>query len=279
MKKIRVGFVGQGYVGKAYADNFEQRGFSIVRYAKEKEYIGNRDQIKTCDVVFIAVPTPTTKKGFDLSIVSEAVSLVAPGKTAVIKSTILPGSVETIQKKFPKVYVCHSPEFLREKTAARDVAMPERNIIGVARKTPAFIKKAKEVMSILPRAPFERIILAKDAELIKYAGNCFLYVKVVYANMLFDLCKAVGADWKVVAESLGSDSRIGKSHLAVHFDKGRGAGGHCFIKDFAAFEAFYRKARSKDKKGNEVLNALSQKNIELLTSSKKDLDLLRGVYR
>jgi UDPglucose 6-dehydrogenase len=173
----------------------------------------------------------------------------------------------------------HSPEFLREKTAAKDVSQPERNIIGVTELTPTLLKKAREVLKVLPRAPFERVIFARDAELIKYAGNCFLFTKVVYANILYDLCHSIGADWKVVAESLGSDSRIGQSHLAVEYDKGRGAGGHCFIKDFAAFESFISKQMPEDLLSNAVLKALSKKNIDLLKKSKKDLDLLRGVYR
>ncbi len=60
-----IGFVGQGYVGGSYATNFEKRGFSVIRYSLEPKYINNKEAISTCDIVFIAVPTPTTPKGFD----------------------------------------------------------------------------------------------------------------------------------------------------------------------------------------------------------------------
>jgi len=278
MKKPLVGFVGQGYVGKAYADDFERRRYQIVRYSKEPAYIANRHQIALCDVVFIAVPTPTTKKGFDISIVDDALSCVGAGKIAVIKSTILPGTVRKLQKKHRSIFVMHSPEFLREVSAARDVAAPERNIVGVPALTARYIKKAKEVLSILPRAPYEKIMESDAAELVKYAGNCFLYAKVIYANLLFDLSRSIGVDWNEVSEALGRDSRIGMSHLCVTDSKGRrGAGGHCFIKDFAAFEDFYG-AKLKDQNGRALLQALSRKNVELLRKSKKDLDLLNGVY-
>ena len=87
-KKPLIGFIGQGFVGKAYADDFENRGFKNVRYALEEPYRNNKDLIKDCDIVFIAVPTPTTEKGFDDSIIRGAVKLVGKGKIAVIKSTI-----------------------------------------------------------------------------------------------------------------------------------------------------------------------------------------------
>ena len=93
-----LGFIGQGFVGKAHADEFERRGFKTVRYALEEPYRDNKDKIKDCDVVFIAVPTPTTEKGFDDSIIRKAIKLVGKGKVAVIKSSILPGTT-TSQRK------------------------------------------------------------------------------------------------------------------------------------------------------------------------------------
>jgi UDPglucose 6-dehydrogenase len=172
----------------------------------------------------------------------------------------------------------HSPEFLREVSAAKDVAAPERNIIGVPELSSVYVKKAKEVLAILPRAPFEKIMESDAAELVKYAGNCFLYSKLIFANLLFDLSHSIGVDWTEVGEAMGRDSRIGMGHLSVVDSKGgRGAGGHCFIKDFAAFEDFYA-TKVKDAYGKSLLSSLSRKNIELLTKSKKDLDLLRGVY-
>ncbi|MBS4052332.1 MAG: UDP-glucose/GDP-mannose dehydrogenase family protein [Methylomonas sp.] len=273
-----VGFVGQGYVGKHYADEFEARGFSIVRYAKEPDYVGNRDRIRSCDIVFIAVPTPTTNGRFDISIVDEALSLVGKGKVAVIKSTILPGTTVRLQKKHKDIFVMHSPEFLRETSAARDVAHPERTIVGIPLNTKSFREKAAAVLRVLPRAPYEKVMPSTAAELVKYAGNCFLYTKLVYANLLFDLSKVLGIDWDDIREAVSRDSRIGPGHMKVlDASGGRGAGGHCFIKDFAALEGFYTEVLH-DTLGERVLKAISAKNRDLLRQSGKDLDLLRGVY-
>ena len=78
--------------GMKIADDFERRGYETVRYSLEEPYIGNKDKIKDCEFVFIAVPTPTTPSGFDFSIVKASIRLVGKGKTAVIKSTIVPGT-------------------------------------------------------------------------------------------------------------------------------------------------------------------------------------------
>ena len=276
-KKPLLGFIGQGFVGKAYADDFEKRGFITVRYALEAPYRDNKEKIKECDIVFIAVPTPSTPKGFDDSIIRGAVKLLGKGKVAVIKSTILPGTTASIQKENPDIFVFHSPEFLREVTALFDAAHPERNIIGVPEKSPEYMEKAKQVLAILPKAKFELITGAEEAELVKYAGNCFFYFKVIFANLFYDVAKSQHIDWTTVRSAVAADPRIGGSHLEPIHKSGRGAGGHCFIKDFAAFASLYEKVVG-DPAGKKVIESLRDKNIDLLVKSNKDLDLLTGVY-
>ncbi len=133
---IKIGFIGQGWIGKHYADEFESRMYNVIRYSLEEPYVQNKSMIKDCEVVFIAVPTPTTENGFDESVVRDALKLVGKKKIAVIKSTLLPGITEKLQSEFPDVYVLHSPEFLVEATAAHDAAKPHRNLVGIPIDTP-----------------------------------------------------------------------------------------------------------------------------------------------
>ncbi len=279
-----IGFVGQGWIGKNYADDFESRGFAVVRYALEEPYVSNKDRISGCDIVFIAVPTPSTPTGFDYSIVESAVGLVGKGKIAVIKSTMQPGSTERVQASYPEVLVVHSPEFLREANAAYDAAHPARNIIGIPEDSSRFRAAADAVIAVLPEASYVRVCSAREAEYIKYAGNGFLYVKVLFANLIHDLSAADGCDWSTIMEGMSADARIGPSHLKVMHESrpgvppGRGAGGHCFIKDMAALRELYEKNLPDDRAGARLLRALECKNIDLLQVSKKDLDLLKGVY-
>lgn len=275
---MKIGFIGQGFIGKNYADDFEHRGFEVVRFAKEEPFMANKDRIKDCDITFIAVPTPTTPEGFDASIVESVLSLIGEGKIAVIKSTVLPGTTESLQKKFPSIFLLHSPEFLREKTAAFDAAHPDRNIVGIPVENEEYRSKAQMVLDVLPGASYTLICRSVESELIKYASNCFLFTKVVFMNMLFDVAKATGASWDVLKDAIPKDPRIGTSHMSpVDEDGKRGAGGHCFIKDFKAFNEFYGSLIS-EKVDKTLLDALEQKNIDLLLSSKKDLDLLKGIY-
>ena len=179
MENKIIGFIGQGWIGKNYADNFEGRGYKVVRYGLEESYLKNGDKIKDCEIVFIAVPTPTTLKGFDSSILRQAVKKVGRKKIAVIKSTVLPGETRAIQKENPNIYVLHSPEFLTESRAAYDAAHPNRNIIGLPEMNDEYNKKAEEVLAVLPAAPYKLICRADEAELIKYSGNCWFYFKII----------------------------------------------------------------------------------------------------
>jgi len=275
-QKQKIGFIGQGWIGKNYADNFESRGYQVVRYAKELEYLKNKNKIKSCDIIFIAVPTPTCQDKFDASIVEKALSVIKEGKIAVIKSTVIPGTTEKLQKKYPKKIVLHSPEFLTEADARYDANHPKRNIIGYVNEKGR--RAANKVMKTLPEAPYKSILPAKTAELIKYTGNCWFYLKVIYINLIYDLAKKMDLDYETVKDAISYDPRIGFTHLDPIHKTGRGAGGNCFIKDFAAFAQMYKKLNPKDKKGNDFLEKAQEKNIELLLQSKKDIELLKGVY-
>lgn len=280
---MTIGFIGQGWIGRHYADDFEARGLPVVRYSLEEPHVRNKDKIAECGIVFIAVPTPTTPEGSDPSAVRAVLPLVAPGAIAVVKSTVLPGTVQMLQEEFPDRIVLHSPEFLREAHAANDAAHPERTLIGLPNDDEAHRKAAAAVLSVLPRAPYERVMSSRATELVKYAGNGFLAMKVVFANLMHDMADALGTDYAEIADALGADPRIGPSHLQVvsasgHTDKaGRGAGGHCFIKDLEALRRLYM-ATAGDAKGQALLDALALKNNDLLAASGKDLDLLREVY-
>lgn len=277
-KKLKIGFIGQGWIGKNYANDFEARGYATVRYSLEPEYAHNKNLIADCDIVFIAVPTPTTPGGFDDSIVRKAVSLVGKRKTAVIKSTILPGTTESIQKAYPDVFVLNSPEFLTEATAAHDAAFPERNIIGIPESNKAYIKKAEKVLSVLPVAPYNKICMSLEAEIIKYGRNVSGFFRIIFTNILYDLTVRLGAEWAPIQEAMSADPDTGPTYTNPIHKSGRGAGGHCFIKDFAAFSHLYKTALSDDAFGVSILESLENKNINLLRLSRKDIDLLTGVY-
>jgi UDP-glucose 6-dehydrogenase len=195
----------------------------------------------------------------------------------VIKSTIVPGTTVKLQQQYPELFVMHSPEFLRAKTAAQDAAKPERNIIGIPVDNPEFRQRAQTVLNALPAAPHNMVVSSATAECIKYIGNTFLYTKTVFMNMAYEFVRAAGGDWEAARQAVINDSRIGPSHSQIFSDDGRGAGGPCFIKDYEAFVQFY-KTMVEDPEGLAALTSYRDKNNQLLISTQKDLRLLKAVY-
>lgn len=273
----RIGFIGQGWIGKTYADDMERRGFEVVRYAKEAPYNRNAAALADCEIVFIAVPTPTTPEGFDVSIVREVLPLVGTGKTAVIKSTLLPGTTERLQAELPDRYILHSPEFLSVATAKHDAEHPTRNIVGIPIENAAYRERAAAVLEVLPQAPYAVIVRAREAEVIKYARNALGFVRVVFVNLMYDLARELGVAWEPVRAAMAADPDCGPTYVNPVHKSGRGAGGECFIKDFEALRRLYAQLVG-DAHGNAIFSELTAKNIELLVASEKDLALLHGVH-
>ncbi len=295
-QKPIVGFIGQGFIGKNYADDLETRGYEVIRYALEEPYMANKNRIKECDIVFIAVPTPTIPMGtlrddghpnvrFDDHIVREAVLLPRDGAIVVIKSTLLPGTTASIQAEHPKKIVLHSPEFLTEKNAAHDAAHPTRNIIGIPVESKEYRDAAERVLALLPVAPYSLICSVATAEHIKYFGNSLLFLKIVFANMFYEVAAKNGADWEDIRTAVGMDPRIGPSHLDLHLEgdapdvmRRRGAGRSCFIKDFGALSELYEKNFPDDKDAIMAFRGFEYKNNEFLREYDRYINLLEGVY-
>ncbi len=274
---VTIGCIGQGYVGKNCADDLESRGYSVVRYALEEPYRANRGALETCDLVFVAVPTPTTPEGFDDRIVREAIALTREGARVVIKSTLVPGTTRALQEAFPSRVLFYVPEFLSEATAAHDAAHPASVIIGLPVDDASHQEGADELTTLLPRAPHTLVCTSTEAEIIKYAHNGAGYVNVVFFNLMYDLAQSFSLEWGRIEEALRADPLIATTYIRPLHKSGRGAGGHCFIKDFAALRKLYGE-RLSDTVGEAALRAIEKKNLDLLRTTHKDTDLVVGVY-
>lgn len=276
-KKPIIGVIGQGFVGKATADNFAKRGFSVIRYALEDPYRANKDRVKEADVVFVAVPTPTTPKGHQTHIVEAVIPLTRPGAIVVVKSTVVPGTTTALQKKFPNVTLLHNPEFLSEKTAQKDTDEPFTNVIGMPLKSATHTKAAQLVQSIIPRAPFKLICSSEEAEIFKYSHNVNGYMQILTFNLMYDMARHFGAKWEPIAKAIEADPLIPNRYSNPVHKSGRGAGGACFIKDFSAFAKHHHKLIGHAK-ASAFMRAAEAHNIALLNETNKDIELLRGVY-
>ena len=200
-----------------------------------------KEGVDGTDAVFIAVGTPSRRGDghADLSYVYEAARQIASSVTGpcviVNKSTVPVGTARAVEKIVAEVNPPHpveiasNPEFLREGSAINDFTHPDRVVVGVNSQM------AREVMREIYRPLFLRetpIFFTgwESAELIKYAANSFLAVKIGFINEIADLCEKVGGDVKDVAKGIGMDKRIGDKFL----NPGPGYGGSCFPKDTLA---------------------------------------------
>ena len=275
---MKIGCIGQGFVGKNIADYLDSQGHNVVRYSLEPEYIVNKSAVASCDLVFVAVPTPSSSKGFDDSNVQEAIELIKVGGIAVIKSTVLPGTANRLQKQFPDKIIISSPEFLSEVTAAYDVTNPIMQIIGLTEETNNHRLAADRIVEVMPKVKNNFIVAAKTAELFKYKHNVHGYFRIILTNLLFDVSEQHDEiDWLDVERMAAVDPMMSPYYNTPVHKGGRGAGGNCFIKDMAAFRSFYEQELG-DEEGLTVLRALETKNISLLQQTGKDAVLLKQVY-
>ena len=200
-----------------------------------------KSAVANADAVFIAVGTPTRRGDghADLTYVFKAARELAghlSGYTVVVtKSTVPVGTGREVESVIKNASpdadfdVASNPEFLREGAAIGDFMRPDRVVVG------AETERAQDVLRTLYRPLYllETPILMtslETSELIKYASNAFLAVKISYINQMADLCEKVGADVHDVARGMGLDQRIGNKFL----HPGPGYGGSCFPKDTLA---------------------------------------------
>ena len=200
-----------------------------------------QDAVDTSLVIFIAVGTPPRGDGsadmrYVESVAEEIAENIKGYKVIVTKSTVPVGTGARLSKIISRKLkeqvdfdIVSNPEFLREGSAIEDFMRPNRVVIGAKSQQAVAIMKDLYRPLYLIETPFV-VTNIETAELIKYASNSFLAVKISFINELSNLCEKVGADVHMVAKGMGLDHRIGPKFL----HPGPGYGGSCFPKDTRA---------------------------------------------
>jgi len=237
------------------------------------------EAIQQADVIFIAVGTPQSDNGeANISAVESVAKSIGKNlnnyKVICTKSTVPVGTGDIICELIRENMVdggefdyVSNPEFLREGSAVKDFLWPDRVVIG------ASSIKAFNIMKEVYRPLYvnEKPILHTNvatAEMIKYAANAFLALKISYINEVANLCEAVGADVHLVAKGMGQDGRISPKFL----HPGPGFGGSCFPKDTQAFATL---SREKGVPMNTIDAAITTNNIQKTRMVEK-LNILIG---
>ncbi|MDP6086981.1 MAG: UDP-glucose/GDP-mannose dehydrogenase family protein [Nitrospinota bacterium] len=309
---MEIGVIGVGYVGLVTGAVFADLGNDVICADIDKDRIErlNRGEVpiyetgldemihrnveggrltftidvhrlvRESELIFICVGTPPKDGGeTDLSYVERAAQAIAHAiddyKVIVNKSTVPVGTgalvsdiIERHKRKSVRFDVVSNPEFLREGSAIQDTLAPDRIVIGAPNKTVA--------MRLLELyAPLERPMLITDvpsAEIIKYASNAFLAMKISFINAVANVCEQAEANVDDVAKGMGYDARIGRGFLYP----GLGFGGSCFPKDVESFVHKSGELGYDFKLLKEVLSVNRERAPHLLGIIRKSMGSLEG---
>ncbi len=237
-----IGILGNGFVGSAISSGFGLHA-KIRIYDKDpnKSTHNLSEVVNQSDFIFVSVPTPMNKKKngvMDTSIIDSVFDEVVnrnerTDNVFIVKSTVIPGTMEGLIERYPQLNIIHSPEFLTERSARLDFINASRVILG---GEPELTNKVEGLFR--ERFPFVKIIQTDvgTAQFIKYMANCFFATKVSFMNEMRQAANKLSIDWNQVMNGFVSDGRIGNSHLDVPgHDGSLGFGGKCFPKDINAF--------------------------------------------
>lgn len=245
---INLGIIGYGFVGQAVANGFNvaSGGKDTIRYYdKFKDTLSLEEVTTKSEFIFVCLPTPMKEdeSGIDLSIVEKMAGEITKftdgtDKIIVVKSTAIPGTTASLERKYPKSHFAFNPEFLTEANFLEDFLNADRTVIGasndlVSRRVAVIFRQRFPKTKIFQTDP-------TTAEAVKYFANAFLSLKVTFANFFYDYCQKIGIKYEDVKRIAAADPRIVDSHLDV--TTLRGFGQKCFPKDLVALMGEFRKA-------------------------------------
>ena len=278
---MNIGVIGWGFVGQATGKGLAtNKKNKIFVYDKQRTSpLTLEEVVQKSEFIFICVPTPmhSDYSGMSMAIVEEVagqVAKVAKGttKVAIIKSTVLPGTVKGFIKKYSKVNWAMNPEFLTQSNANKDFLNPERTVIGASSK--AVGERIKKLyQTIYPKNQPYYIMDTTSAELVKYMSNNMLATKILIANEFYFLAKKVGADYNRVREAVEADKRIGTFLKVPGWDGEFGFGQACFPKDMIGILGHARKL----KVDMSALSGIWEKNLKIRKN--RDWEHMTSAFR
>lgn len=237
---------------------------------------------RDADVIFIGVGTPEKKDGsanlaYVFSVAKQIAHSVEKDCVVVVKSTVPIGTNDRVEalikaelKNNVQVHIASNPEFLAQGTAVRDTLHASRIVLGVESSyAEVILRQAYAGFTDVPFLVTNRC----TAEMIKYASNDFLALKISYINEIANLCEIVGADIDDVAKGMGYDNRIGNKFLKA----GIGYGGSCFPKDTKALHWFSNFHDFEIKTIKAAIEVNDQQKIKLIKKARKYYESLEGL--
>jgi len=231
---MKIGLIGKGTVGKAVYEGLNHLGHAMSFFDPVYEGSTLNDVLDT-ECVFVCVPTNQAGNGdCDTSIVEKVIDdLNQVGYKGLIgiKSTVVPGTSDKLSAQYPNLRICSVPEFLRAKTALADFMYNhDLLVIGSHREEDYIIVKA--IHGNLPKNV--ACVKPAESEVIKYFNNVNHSVQIIFANIAYDVCKALGVSYDNVYNAIIKRECFNPAYLMCN-ENLRGFGGHCLPKDTSAW--------------------------------------------
>jgi len=281
-----IGLVGKGIVGTAVYEGMKH-AFKVKWHDSKwtPSADGKCDSLgelvnSTDGPIFLCLPTPMNADGSaDLSIIKSVLQelndIVLNKQVIAIKSTVPPGTTHSLSELYQNLRLVFNPEFLTEANAVEDFQNQDRIIIGGPHEATRVIKQMYQ--TAYPDVPTTKTS-ATIAELVKYITNCFLAVKVSFANEIYQICEKLEIDYDKCIEYATKDKRLGASHWSVPGPvtvDGRatlGFGFSCLPKDLNALISLAKQLKVDPK----VMSAAWEKNLEVRPPEDRDWEKMKN---
>jgi UDPglucose 6-dehydrogenase len=236
---MKIGIVGLGIVGSAVKYGLERLGHQISSYDIKNG--GTLEEVLDAEIVYLCLPTPQSDSGHcDISIIENVVDQLVNKHNyrgiIAVKSTVAPGTTESLRTRFPDATLCHVPEFLRERAAFVDFT-DNHDVCVIGTESGDVFEMVKESHGHYPKQFIK--MSPTEAEISKYFNNVYNATLITFANAFYEVCKRSGANYSVVKDAMVQRDHIFDKYLDCN-ENLRGFGGMCLPKDTSAIAAFAR---------------------------------------
>ena len=235
---MKIGIVGYGVVGKANANGFRSLGHQVLVHDIKMNTL--LTDLLECELIFLCLPTPSYNGKCDTSIVEETIKQLFlynyQGITA-IRSTVEPGFTDSMNERFTNQNVCFVPEFLHERSANEDF-LNKHKLLAIGTNDLTVYRQVTKAHGNIPQTV--KHLTPSEAEILKYFNNVYAALRVVFGNIMYELCNKFNADYNDILQAYLKTGKSSGMYLNVN-ENLRGYGGACLPKDTTALIEILKK--------------------------------------